>query len=278
MKTKTLLIAGATLALSVAMSQAQYSFVTMNIPGAAAHSLVCIPWSQSPNPTSALEFLAYLRGGETLTFWNGSEYYLYTYQGYGVGTGMGFPSDWTDGSYPPTHNIPGEVYDVADDLYWTPNPGLTAGESFWMINPGAEIHCTLLGSGSLVASVPIHGSGGANFVGNAIPTPASGNAEGAAINLTANFTSGEIVYVWNGSGWYLYYYEGAGVGTGLGYRSNFTDGSYGPPSSLVHNIPGEVYDSADDVYWTPPLNLNIGQGLIITNPNADESWSENIIW
>jgi hypothetical protein len=274
MKTKTLLIAGATLALSVAMSQAQYSFVTMNIPGAAAHSLVCIPWSQSPNPTSALEFLAYLRGGETLTFWNGSEYYLYTYQGYGVGTGMGYPSDFTDGSYPPTHNIPGEVYDSADVLYWTPDPIFTVGKSFWIMNPGAEIHCTLLGSGSLAASVPIHGNGSANFVGNAMPTPASGNAEGAAINMTANFAGGETVYVWNGSGYYIYCFQGAGVGTGLGYWSDFTDGSYPP----THNIPGEVYDSADDLYWTPPLNLNIGQGLMIYNPNADESWSENIIW
>jgi hypothetical protein len=60
----------------------------------------------------------------------------------------------------------------------------------------------------------------------------------------------------------------------LGYRSNFTYDSYPP----THNIPGEVYDSADDLYWTPPLNLNIGQGLMIYNPNADESWSENIIW
>jgi hypothetical protein len=60
-----------------------------------------------------------------------------------VGTGLGYPSDWADASYPPTHNIPGEVYDSSDDIWWTLPVTNNIGQGFFMLNPhGSAINWT----------------------------------------------------------------------------------------------------------------------------------------
>ena len=50
------------------------------------------------------------------------------------------------------------------------------------------------------------------------------------------------------------------------------DASYPP----THNIPGEVYDSGDDLYWTQPLQLNVGQSFFLYNPNGNETWKQGV--
>jgi hypothetical protein len=263
MKINKFIIAGAALALSVVTSQAQSNPAQFTIPGAGTVSLICIPWSAGQN--TALELESYFQGDENLYIWNGSAYYEYTYQGYGAGTSMGYPSDFTDAS----GNIPGDVWDSADGVYWTVNPVFHPGESFFIENPNSTYSVALYGSGSFTETFNIIGGGALNFLGNA--TTGAGS-----LNLIANLTGGEDAYVWNGHGYYIYTYEGAGVGTSLGYQSDWIDGDSTPPSPPA--IPGDQLDMVDGVYWAPPLSLQVGEGLIISNPNANETWVQNIVW
>jgi hypothetical protein len=278
MKTnKLLLTAAALLAAGIVSSQAQgtvYSanvvgYVNQILPGSGAYSMIGNPLSNGLNQAS--QVLTGLQGGETMFIWNGSGYYVYAYQGAGVGTGLGFPSDWTDGSYPPTHNIPGEVYDSGNDLYWTQPPVLAQGEGFFLLNLNGTETNTYVGTVVATNSVPIAGSGAYSMLSSSIPVGGDVSTN-PAINLTQNFAGGETVFVWNGSGYYVYSYQGKGVGTGLGFPSDWTDGSYPP----THNIPGEVYDSGNDLYWTQPLQLQVGQGFFILNLNSTENWNQGI--
>ena len=283
MRTKTLLIAGAALALSLATSQAQniYSanivgYTTTVIPG-GTYSMLANTLNDDTNGVSEIFNNTCLSpsGGETLYIWNGTGYYIYYYEGAGVGTGLGFLSDWADGSYSPpaslVHNIPNEVYDSGDDIYWTPIPTRAPGQGFFMYNPNGNETNIFQGSMNLSNNVAIPGGAYSQL---SSPIPYAGNITKDSINLTANFSpsGGETLYIWNGTGYYIYYYEGAGTGTGLGEPSDWADGSYSPPASLVHNIPGEVYDSTDDIWWTLPLTNHIGQGFFMYNPNGTENW------
>jgi hypothetical protein len=186
-----------------------------------------------------------------------------------VGTGLGYLSDWTDGSYPPTHNIPNEVYDSSDDVYWTPIPTSKPGQAMFILNPNGPETNIWQGSISLSNNVVIPGSSAYSMISS--PIPYIGDVAQAPVSLTANFTSSELLFVWNGSGYYAYYYWGAGVGTGLGYPSDWADASYPP----THNIPGEVYDSSDDIWWTLPVTNNIGQGFFMLNPHGSAiNWTQ----
>jgi len=80
--------------------------------------------------------------------------------------------------------------------------------------------------------------------------------------------------VWNGHGYFVYTFQGAGVGTGLGYQSDWTDGSSAPPAAP--SIPGVQTDTVDGLYWTPALQLSVGQGIFIQNPNSAEQWTQVI--
>jgi hypothetical protein len=270
MKINKFIIAGTALALSVVTSQANNPAL-FNLPGGNAWSLICIPWSAGQN--TALELESYFQGGENLWIRHGSAYYEYTYQGYGAGTSMGYPSDFTDATG--TASMPGDVWDPVDGVYWTVNPVFSPGQSFFIQNPNSTYNVALYGSGPLTETVNITGGGAYNFVGNATTVP-NQNAEGGSLNLTANFVGGENVCVWTGSRYYIYTFEGVGAGTSLGYQSDWIDASSTPPSLPV--IPGDQTDTSNDVYWAPPLILQVGEGLIITNPNANETWVQNIVW
>jgi hypothetical protein len=79
--------------------------------------------------------------------------------------------------------------------------------------------------------------------------------------------------LWNGHGYYQYSYEGLTAGTSLGYPSDYIDLNGG----TVAAAPGDVFDSTDDVYWTQPPTVNVGQGFFVQNGNvAAETWTQNL--
>ena len=67
-------------------------------------------------------------------------------------------------------------------------------------------------------------------------------------------------------------FRSAGVGTGLGFQSDWTDGKARfPPAPPT--IAGSQTDTADGLYWTPPLQVSVGRGIFIQNPNGPEVWT-----
>lgn len=273
-------MAAAALAAAVTSSNAQSTVYSQNIvgyvntvlSGSGAYSLVANPLNGTTNSVSTI--LPALTGGENVLVWNGTGYYSYVYQGAGVGTGLGFQSDWTDGNaFPPSPPlIPGDQTDSADGYYWAPTPVLAPGQGFFVVNPNGPETNTFTGTVILTNSVSIPGSGQYSMLASAIPV--AGVVTNSAINLTASLQGGETLLVWNGTGYYSYVYQGAGVGTGLGFQSDWTDGNAFPPSPPL--IPGDQTDTADGYYWAPTPSLTVGQGFFIVNPNGAETWTQNL--
>jgi len=248
------------------------------VNGGGSYALLSNPLLTGTNAASQLlNGLNATVGGEIIYLWNGTGYYAYQYQGLGVGTGIGFQSDWTDGgvSWPAASSIPGAQTDSGNQVYWTPEPNLTNSQGFFIYNPNGNETNTFVGTVVTTNSLSIPGGGQYSLLGSAIPV--SGDVTtNTAINLSANFGSsgGEIVYVWNGTGYYAYQYQGLGVGTGIGYQSDWTDGGVSWPAAST--IPGAQTDSGDQVYWVPSPNLGVGQGFFIFNPNSNENWNQNV--
>jgi len=221
----------------------------------------------------AEQVLPGLTGQEELFIWTGHGYNIYTYQGAGVGTGLGYQSDWTDGgAFPPASpTISGDQTDTTDGFYWAPQPTLTPGEGFFVDNPNTVETNTFTGTVITTNSQSINP--GFTMVASAIPV--AGNVEtNSALTLTANFAGQEEVFVWTGHGYNIYTYQGAGVGTGLGYQSDWTDGGAFPPAPPT--ISGDQTDTTDGFYWTPPLQVSVGEGIFIDNPNTAEKWTQTI--
>jgi hypothetical protein len=280
MRTKTLLIAAAALTAAVISSQAQSTVYSQNIVGyvnttlngGGAYTMIANPLSNGTNGAEQVLTGLNSNGGETLYIWNSAKalYNVYIYEGPGSGTGIGFPSDFVDGSSPT--NIPGDVYDTSDQVYWTPEPTLTPGQGVFIQNPNPTETNTFTGTVNTTNNTPIPGGGAYSQLSSAVPY--AGNVENTNLNLTAGFNSngGETINVWSSSSskYYVYIYEGPSSGTGIGFPSDFIDGS--SPT----NIPGDVYDTSDQVYWTQPLNLNVGQGVFLQNPNSTETWVQSL--
>ncbi len=281
MRTKTLLIAAAALAAAVNSSNAQSTVYSQNVvgyvntvlPGGSVSTLIANPLNGTTNSVSTI--LPALQGGETVLIWHGTGYYNYFYQGPGVGTGLGFQSDWTDGfaSPPQPPNIPGDQTDTGNSLYWAPAPVINPGTGFFVQNPNGNETNTFTGTVITTNSVTIPGGSVSTLLASAIPVGGDVTTN-TAINLTANFVGGETLLVWHGTGYYSYFYQGAGVGTGLGFQSDWTDGFAAPPQAP--NIPGDQTDTANSLYWTPPPSIIVGQGFFIQNPNGSEQWTQNI--
>lgn len=278
MKSKTLLIAAAALAAGIITSEAQvYSqnvvgYVNNTIPGNNALTLIANPLT-GPNGTNGAEqVLTGMTGGENLFAWNGHGYYVYSYFGPGVGTGLGYPSDFTDPNGGTASAVPGDVYDSTDVLYWTQVPVVGQGVGFFIQNPNTTFTNTYVGTVVLQnTNTPVVLSGNNALVLVSSTVPIGGNLENTNFNLP--FQGGENVFIWNGHGYYVYSYFGAGVGTGLGYPSDYTDPNGGTSSA----VPGDVYDSTDVLYWTQPPSPTVGQGFFVQNPNTTENWSQNLI-
>lgn len=276
---KTLLIAAATLAAGILSTQAQnvYSqnvvgYVNTAIPGSGALTLICNPLQviNGTRTNDASDALKNLVGGEIVYVWKGNGYYGYIYGGAGSGVTNGFPSDFYDGNPGTAVAIPGSVYDSYNDQWWTPPLILKQGQAVYVQNPGAPLTNTFVGNVVLENTnnpVNLPGSGAMSLVGSTVPVG------GNITNLSLPFIGGEIVFVWKGNGYYGYIYGGLGSGVTNGFASDYYDGN---PGTAVA-IPGSVYDSYNDQWWTPGPSINVGSGFFVQNPGAPLTWKQNFV-
>jgi hypothetical protein len=278
MRTKTLLIAAAALAAAVTTSQAQTVY-SANVVGYVntpfpvnGYSMVNNPLSGTTNGAEAI--LPGLTGGENVLVWSGHGYYIYTFQGVGGGSPP-WQSDWTDGaaSPPSAPAIPGDQTDTSDGVYWAPQPVIAPGQGFFVFNPNSSIETNTFTGTVVTTNTVSFPPNGYTMTASAIPV--AGNAEtNTVLNLTAGFQGGENVLVWSGHGYYIYTFQGVGGGSPP-WQSDWTDGAASPPQAP--GIPGDQTDTSDGVYWAPPLNLNVGQGFFVFNPNATaDKWTQTI--
>jgi len=268
---KTLLIAAAALAASVISSQAQvYSqnivgYVNTPIPGGNALTMIANPLSGSNGTNGAEQVLTGLAGGENLFIWNGAGFYAYSFVA--PGAGAGFPSDWIDINGGIAGQIPGDVYDSINQVYWTQPPQLKQGQGAFIQNGGTKFTNTFVGTVVLSNNIPV--AGGNALVLLASSLPIGGNLENTNINLP--FVGGENVFIWNGAGYYAYSFVGPGAGAG--FPSDYIDINGG----IAGQIPGDVYDSVNQVYWTQPPSPNVGVGFFIQNGGSAENWQQNLV-
>jgi hypothetical protein len=162
------------------------------------------------------------------------------------------------------------VYDAADGVYWTPVPQLAQGQSYYIQNPGSNLTNTFVGTVVLSSTNTIPGNSALTFVSTTLPI----GGDILSTNFNLPFIGGETVMIWNGKGYYAYDYAGKGVGTTLGYPSDWYDANGG--SGTAAAITNTVYDAADGVYWTQPLTVGVGQGFLVQNPGVALSWTQNL--
>jgi hypothetical protein len=152
---------------------------------------------------------------------------------------------------------------------WSPNGNATLlpGEGGVVILPTNSPPVTITFAGlvpeGVLTNYPI-----TNFLNNIVISSMIPQAGGVQSQLGYTPGSGDNVMLWSGfnisgSGFRDYLYQGAGVGTSLGFQSDWTDGNSVPPSPP--SIPGDQLDSVDDVYWAPEPVIKVGQAFEIQN-------------
>jgi hypothetical protein len=180
MRTKTLLIAAAALAVGVGSSMAQtYSqniVGYVNTPLPTGYTLLVAPLS--PNTTNNAEaILPALASGDILLVWNGGGYNVDYFNG---------PGDWYDGvSFNPISQ-----------------PVLLPGVGFFYQNGGSLKTNTFVGTVQLTNTIAL--VTGYSLVGSTAPI--GGSIESTNFNIP--FASGDIVLVWNGGGYNVDYFNG----------------------------------------------------------------------
>jgi hypothetical protein len=191
MRTKTLLIAVAALAVGVASSMAQiYSqniVGYVNTPILTGYNLLVAP--VSPNTTNNAEaVLPSLSSGDVLLVWTGGGYAVEYFNG---------PSDWYDGNFNPISQ-----------------PVLLPGQGFFYQNNfGATKTNTFVGTVQLSNTVAL--VTGYSLAGSTAPIAASIEST----NYNIPFASGDVVLVWTGGGYAVEYFNGLG---------DWYDGNFNP--------------------------------------------------
>jgi len=183
MKTKTLLIAAAALAVGVISSQAQvYSqnivgYANVTIP--AGYTLLTMP--VSPNSSNNIEaVLPSLTSADVVLVWNGGGYNVDYFNG---------PGDWYNGN----------------DFTPIPQPSLPPGAGFfYQNNTGQTKTNTFVGNVQLTNTVTL--PAGYTLVGSTAPV--GGSIESTNFNI--HFTSADTVLIWNGGGYNVDYFNGPG--------------------------------------------------------------------
>jgi len=209
MRTKTLLIAAAALAVGIVTSTAQtYSqnvvgYVTMTFPGANKMSLICSPLQGLVNGVAtngATEILTSLQTGDFIYVWhadtNGTGYYVYEFhKGFLAG---GYPSDYYDVGL---GNIPGDEYNEYADATFAPEPQLGPGVAYFVQTANKQTNTF---TGTVVLSntnspVPIKANNIINMLGSVVPV--GGDIVTDADLCFSNILStGDFVMIWNGTG------------------------------------------------------------------------------
>jgi hypothetical protein len=239
MRTKTLLLACAALAFSLATSQAQV--YSANVVGyinqslSSAQNLIEVPFTMGSSNGANEVFGSVLPDGTTLLIFNqtAGKYVTYYYD-----TGAGFnPNPWLMG----------------DDATPTNPPYLPAGKGFFIQPPGGA-NVTYVGSVAVNynASITNTLASAQNLVGTLIPV--AGPVTNALVNLGPTLPDGTTFLIYNQTtGKYItYYYD-----TGAGFNPN-------------------PWLMADDATPTNPVSLSIAQGFFIQPPGG-ATWVQTFI-
>jgi hypothetical protein len=170
-----------------------------------------------------LTFFNTFQGGEDVLVWDCSEQYwvAFQYEGLGVGTGLGYSSDWTvDTGAPPA---PAPAYAEADDsdgVYWlnpvAPGaPNLTPGVGFFVMNPNNTETMTFSGTPASTASPQPCGCGSLNAAGSTYTTTADYQ------DITGQApVDGSLFELWSGANFYVFTYTCGGWQAGPNVPNN----------------------------------------------------------
>lgn len=174
---------------------------------------------------------------------------------------------WNGGGYLYYTNLSGS---------WLPNGSVTLlpGETAFVVIPTNASPTTitfagLVPEGMLTNYTIFHGLN--NYLSSMVP-----QAGGLHCPLGYNPSDNDAIGQWVGygkssTGYYAYDYAGQGVGSSLGYQSDWEDGSAAPP--MPPSIPGDQTDASDSVYWAPAPVFQVGQGFFIQNfGTTNEYW------
>jgi len=190
MRTKTLLIAAAALAVGIGSSLAQtYSqniVGYVNTPLPPGYTMLVTP--VSPNTANNAEaILPCLASGDVLLVWTGGGYAIEYFNG---------PSDWYDGNFNPISQ-----------------PVLLPGQGFFYQNNGSLKTNTFVGTVQLTNTVAL--APGYSLVGSTAPIGTSIEST----NFNIPFASGDVLLSWTGGGYAIEYYNGPG---------DWYDGNFNP--------------------------------------------------
>jgi hypothetical protein len=215
MKTKTLLIAAAALAVGVISSQAQvYSqnivgYANVKMIGGNNYNLVVAPLRNSTNTPESL--ITGMNIGDNVFVWTpGVGYTIYNYAGVdGAGAGL----NWYD-----------------PDFNGVASPVIAAGQAIFYQNSGATYTNVFVGDVQLTNSPTLAGGNNYNLIGT---TPPIGGFIDST-NFNMNFNVGDNVFVWTpGVGYTIYNYAGVdGAGAGLNWYDPDFNGVVGPVISV----------------------------------------------
>jgi hypothetical protein len=229
MRTKTLIIASAALAVGILTSSAQtYSqnivgYVNQVLP--AGYSLIALPVNTTNIATiDAGQALPCLQGGDSVIIWNGGGYSTYGF----LNAGPGLTWQYPDGSFSDTA------------------PQLKIGQGFFYSN-GQSGPETNTFAGTVILSQSTSLVAGYSMVASA--PPVAGALDGAVFNLP--YQSGDSIILWNGGGFSTYGYLNAGPGLTWQYP----DGSFSDTAPSVSVGQGIFYSNGQSgpEAWTQTL-------------------------
>lgn len=153
------------------------------------------------------------QGGEVVFVWDCSEqqWVSFVFEGVGVGTGLGYGSDWILGDVVPPQAAPAYAQaDNSDEVYWLDAtaagaPSLAPGVGFFVDNPNQTETITFSGTPAAAPSPQACGCGNLNAGGNTYTTTADYQDIAGVPPV-----DGSLFELWNGAGWYVFTYTCGG--------------------------------------------------------------------
>jgi hypothetical protein len=242
MRTKTLLLAAAALAVSLATSMAQVYSANIvgyaNVAAPSGFTMMVNPLSAGVSNGVDTEVInpSQLQNGNTFYFWNPSTFNYN--QAYYTLNGDGLGDNWFD---------PNNGFAVI------PTPTIPPGKGFFYQNVGTSNYFTFVGSVTpspgTTNTLPL--PSGYNLVGSMLPI--AGPVDGSAISLYV--ADGNTLYIWN-PGTFNYnqaYYTLNGDGLGDNW-----------------------FDPNNGFAVIPSPQVTIGQGFFYQNVGSSNAWSQTI--
>jgi hypothetical protein len=198
-------------------------------------------------------FFNSFQGGEVVYVWDCSEqtWQSFIFMGLGVGTGLGYGSDWVLGDVVPPAAAPSYAQaDVVDGFYWlnataAGAPSLAPGVGFFVMNPNNTENITFSGTPNPIPSPQPCGCGTLNAVGSTYTSTADYQ------DITGQApVDGSLFELWSGTGFYVFTYTCGGWQAG--------------PN--VPNSVSPVANPAQGVLVYTPCTVPSGLSLSISGP------------